>query len=352
LKEDMELLSKLFPTTHERFQITRYSPSEGIQCIFIDANGQKIPLSATLKEDTSRSSVSAIWYTDVEQQHVSDTLASVTGENAFLIQVRKVINSLCSIYNVAPPAELSQLVARLTEPKKDSCPSSVSDGKMDDDTDWFLNEDESNESTSASDVPSETIVEKKLEKAQAENLKKRLKGFPAGTPTANHALMKQFKEIQKSDSVAKGVFAVDLIDDNLFQWCLKIKQVDSDSKLAEDLKALKAKNGQDYIHLVLRFAENFPFEPPIVSVVSPRMIHGHVIDGAICLELLTREGWSSVYTVEGIIMQIMTTFVKGDGRINFDNMAAYDMQTAASWAMHLEEFHKTQGWYTPPKGSG
>lgn len=37
--------------------------------------------------------------------------------------------------------------------------------------------------------------------------------------------------------------------------------------------------------------------------------------GAICLELLTSDGWSSVYTVEAIVMQISSTLVKGKGRI-------------------------------------
>lgn len=44
---------------------------------------------------------------------------------------------------------------------------------------------------------------------------------------------------------------------------------------------------------------------------------GHVtLGGAICIELLTTDGWSSVYTVEAIIMQISSTLVEGGGRIH------------------------------------
>lgn len=39
--------------------------------------------------------------------------------------------------------------------------------------------------------------------------------------------------------------------------------------------------------------------------------------GAICMELLTKQGWSSAYTVEAVIMQIAATLVKGKARIQF-----------------------------------
>ncbi len=35
------------------------------------------------------------------------------------------------------------------------------------------------------------------------------------------------------------------------------------------------------------------------------------------MELLTKQGWSSAYTVEAIIMQIAATLVKGKARIQF-----------------------------------
>ena len=35
------------------------------------------------------------------------------------------------------------------------------------------------------------------------------------------------------------------------------------------------------------------------------------------MELLTKQGWSSAYTVEAVIMQISATLVKGKARIQF-----------------------------------
>lgn len=42
-----------------------------------------------------------------------------------------------------------------------------------------------------------------------------------------------------------------------------------------------------------------------------------LVGGAICMELLTKQGWSSAYTVEAVIMQIAATLVKGKARIQF-----------------------------------
>lgn len=42
-----------------------------------------------------------------------------------------------------------------------------------------------------------------------------------------------------------------------------------------------------------------------------------LVGGAICMELLTTQGWSSAYTVEAVIMQIAATLVKGKARIQF-----------------------------------
>lgn len=42
-----------------------------------------------------------------------------------------------------------------------------------------------------------------------------------------------------------------------------------------------------------------------------------LLGGAICMELLTKQGWSSAYTVEALIMQISATLVKGKARIQF-----------------------------------
>lgn len=42
------------------------------------------------------------------------------------------------------------------------------------------------------------------------------------------------------------------------------------------------------------------------------------------MELLTKQGWSSAYTIEAVIMQISATFVKGKARIQFSGNKVSD----------------------------
>lgn len=65
--------------------------------------------------------------------------------------------------------------------------------------------------------------------------------------------------------------------------------------------------------------DTFPFDPPFVRMVHPVLHGGYVLDGgALCMELMTPQGWSSAYTIEAVIMQLSATLVKGKARIKFD----------------------------------
>lgn len=64
----------------------------------------------------------------------------------------------------------------------------------------------------------------------------------------------------------------------------------------------------------------FSFEPPFVRLVAPAILNGFVLGGgALCMEILTKQGWTSAYGVESLIMQIAATLVKGKARISFDS---------------------------------
>lgn len=105
---------------------------------------------------------------------------------------------------------------------------------------------------------------------------------------------------------------VELINDNLFEWYVKVYAIDPESELAHDMH----EQSVSHILLHLIFPENFPFTPPFMRVVEPRIEKGFVMDGgAICMELLTPRGWASAYTVEAIIMQFIASLSKGRGRI-------------------------------------
>lgn len=114
------------------------------------------------------------------------------------------------------------------------------------------------------------------------------------------------------------MYSVELVCDSIYEWNIKLMTVDPDSALYHDLQKLKEKEGKDFVLLNITFKETYPFEPPFVRVVHPIIQGGYVlVGGAICMELLTKQGWSSAYTVEAVIMQIAATLVKGKARIQF-----------------------------------
>lgn len=113
-----------------------------------------------------------------------------------------------------------------------------------------------------------------------------------------------------------GVYSIELVGDSLYEWNVRLTGVDMDSQLYKDLMLLKEKEGKDSILLNMTFKDTFPFTPPFVRVVDPIISGGYVlIGGAICMELLTQQGWSSAYTIEAVIIQIAATLVKGKARI-------------------------------------
>lgn len=106
-----------------------------------------------------------------------------------------------------------------------------------------------------------------------------LKGSVSGSVQATDRLMKELREVYRSDSFKKGVFKVDLVNESLYEWNVRIFIVDSDSALHNDLALYKEKEGKDHILLNILFKESYPFEPPFVRIVTPTITGGYVLGG-------------------------------------------------------------------------
>lgn len=131
---------------------------------------------------------------------------------------------------------------------------------------------------------------------------------PNCTQVRTRRLMKELQEIRR---LGDNFISVELVEDNLFEWNVKLHQVDKDSALWQDMK----ETNTEFIVLNVTFPDNFPFSPPFMRVLSPRLENGYVLDGgAICMELLTPRGWSSAYTVEAVMRQFAASLVKGQVR--------------------------------------
>merc|ERR1712176_444884 len=103
------------------------------------------------------------------------------------------------------------------------------------------------------------------------------------------------------------------------KWCINLFGFDDESCLAKDLLVC----GMSSVELEMSFPNDYPFAPPFVRVVKPRFQRqsGFVMSGALCMELLTAEGWNPVNDIESVIVSIRSLMVVGNGRLQ----AAVDM---------------------------
>ena len=102
-----------------------------------------------------------------------------------------------------------------------------------------------------------------------------MQGQSSGSLTANDRLMKEVRDIFRSQhykggkrllqqshyiSCPTGEYTIELMNDSLYEWTVKIFKFDPDSELHKDLRTLAHKNGQNYVqfHLVFKVSR-LPF---------------------------------------------------------------------------------------------
>lgn len=355
LKQEIKTLESVFTKNHDRFQVIAASVDE-LTCRFVGKNGKKYEIHANITE--TYPSTPPVWFADSEDPSVTtavQVLSNTSGkDNHILQQVRILIRELCHQHNVTEPPDLDDLQVNqsflpIAEAMEES--SDDEDDEADDDIHIEMEEDTNlQDKTKEDEISTEHFAT--LERLRQNQRQDYLKGSVSGSVQATDRLMKELRDVYRSDSFKKGIYSVDLVNDSLYEWNIRLTNVDPDSPLHNDLVLLKEKEGKDHILLNMLFKESYPFEPPFVRVVHPMISGGYVLGGgAICMELLTKQGWSSAYTVEAIIMQIAATLVKGKARIQF-GAAKYSLARAQQSFKSLVQIHEKNGWFTPPKEDG
>lgn len=367
LKEDIRSLSAAFPSSHPRFRTITATLDE-VAIVFVPDTGPSIPINANLLETYPETP--PLWFSDSELPGVSETLAALSetegAENLLLSQIRLLITRLCSLFHVPPPSELAQLGgggvggsgAEMEEVSEETPEDEEAEGSGGDEDLYEMEEGlesrgsgEGGESGAGAELNREG--KEMLERLRRVQREQHLQGAVQGSIGATDRLMKELKDIYRSDHFKKGSYKVELCNDSLYDWRVELRMVDADSGLAGDLAELKKRSGQDHILLQFLFKDNFPFEPPFVRVVSPTLSNGFVLGGgAICMEVLTKQGWSSAYSLESLILQIAATLVKGKARIQLDAPSHYSLAKAQQSFKSLVQIHEKSGWYTPPKQDG
>jgi ubiquitin-conjugating enzyme E2 Q len=120
-------------------------------------------------------------------------------------------------------------------------------------------------------------------------------------------------KIMMADTSEAGFSLEPADEDSMEKWRIKLFDFDADSNLAKDLLVC----GLNHVELEMSFPDQYPFEPPFVRVVQPRFKRqtGFVMSGALCMELLTKDGWNPVNDIESVIVSIRSIMAIGDGRL-------------------------------------
>ncbi|CAG9822611.1 unnamed protein product, partial [Phaedon cochleariae] len=387
LKQEIRTLESIFSKNHERFQIISASVDE-LSCRFIGKNGKKYTIHANITE--TYPAVPPVWFADSDETSITNAvqiLSNTEGvENHVLHQVIILLRELCRLHAVPEPPDLDRMqildpqttnrisrgvvvgggvggsVAALQQQEEEAM---MEDEGLDSDNDVVDSEEEEDEDDD-SDADEDLAMEMEdnrpkademgvehlatLERLRQNQRQDYLKGSVSGSVQATDRLMKELRDIYRSDSFKNKMYQIELVNDSLYEWNVRLMCVDPDSPLSHDLQALKEKEGKDAILLNMLFKDTYPFEPPFVRVVHPVISGGYVlVGGAICMELLTKQGWSSAYTVEAVIMQISATLVKGKARIQFAapkvcaQQGQYSLARAQQSFKSLVQIHEKNG---------
>uniref|UniRef100_A0A8K9UFY0 E2 ubiquitin-conjugating enzyme n=1 Tax=Oncorhynchus mykiss TaxID=8022 RepID=A0A8K9UFY0_ONCMY len=344
---------------------TQFLEAENVPFLLCNVINWSPPLSRVFFLSTSHSqesypSIPPIWFVDSDDPSLTEVLERLED---LLQQLKRLICDLCRLYNLPqhPDVEMldQPLPAGPINPEPDEVTSEEEDeeemGEDIEDLDHYeMKEEEPVDGKKSEDDGIEKENLAILEKIRKNQRQDHLNGAVSGSVQASDRLMKELREIYRSQSYKTGIYSVELVNDSLYEWHVKIRTVDPDSPLHSDLQVMKEKEGVDYILLSFSYKDNFPFDPPFVRVVSPVLSGGYVLGGgALCMELLTKQGWSSAYSIESVIMQINATLVKGKARVQFGaNKNQYNLARAQQSYKSLVQIHEKNGWYTPPKEDG
>lgn len=339
LKADIRLLETLFPQSHQRFRILSANVDE-ISCCYLNQLGREKVISANITEVYPSSP--PVWFSESDDPQISaivEALSATSGSDNFILdQVKILVTRLSHLHNLPVPEELDKLtdhhyhhqepiqihlkqqpeVIDLTAddqpqqpqhqhqqqqqnqphqhqpqlPQRQDCDE---DDCEEDEGDEDIHIEMDDEPVQLAGIKSKedglsSEHHAKLERLRQIQRDSYMKGAPYGSVQATDRLMKELREVYKSDSYKSGVFTVELVDDSLYEWHVKLSIVDSESPLYTDLMQLKDKGGKDHIMLHISYKDNYPFAPPFVRIVYPVLMGGYVLNGgAICMELLTKQ---------------------------------------------------------------
>lgn len=138
-----------------------------------------------------------------------------------------------------------------------------------------------------------------------------------------------------------SVTLCDPLGENLRLWSVVIltNKLDADSQLSRQLRA----KGADKIELEVWIPDLFPVEPPKMRVARPCFAKNSFFvqdHGALCLEILTKQGWTPAMSLLQLGVQVKMMMSQGTGTVSSLNaMDSSSREAAWKVAQHIEDHH-------------
>lgn len=113
-------------------------------------------------------------------------------------------------------------------------------------------------------------------------------------------------------------FSADPIDDNIYHWRVKMFNFDNESTIGKQLEEIEKAYGYSYVELGVELTMDlYPFYPPIVKVIRPRL-KGFMMGRVTSMEILKLNYWDPVKGMKYVIGEIRS-MLQEHGRLDVNN---------------------------------
>lgn len=160
-------------------------------------------------------------------------------------------------------------------------------------------------------------------KYNLEEEKKKFKISPDAPKQAVDRVLKDYIQILASKDIYLKLVVKVFPKDDLFLWEVQIFNFDQNlgQDFMKDLQKYGEIHGQDYVKFEMKFPNEYPFKPPILKVISPKLIfhtNRMTFDGSICFELFTELRWNPICDLESVFLELKKELIKRKPIIDFE----------------------------------